>query len=492
QMAHAICTGCRIVLVEANSEEFTDLGTSVNTAVNAGATVVSNSYGGPEEAFYATYNSLYYNHPGVVIAASSGDCGYLNTACPLDATAANFPAASEDVVAVGGTSLTNIGEAWTSTTWEEGGSGCSLIFSAAAWQSAAPNFSATGCASGRSVADVSAIGDPNTGVDVYDSTPEGNGNPTGWGGGGGTAGASPIVAAEFALAGGAQAVSYPAATLYAHLGDAGALYDVLAGANGSCAGASSCEAIAGYDGPTGVGSPLGLSAFSTPGTPVNSARPTISGTAEQAQTLSQTQATWTNAPPAISEQWADCNGSGSSCSPIAGATGPTYTLTAADVGATIRVQESAANASGSGPPTVSTQTATVVSNVPTLSGFTPSAAITGSSVTIEGTALGGVSGVLCGKLAASFTVLSSTQIEATVPNGAKVGKIALSAPGGSATSQAKFIPTLSVSTFTPKHGIPGRLVTVKGVGFTNTSTVAFNGVPATSVSFISATKLKAA
>src|SRR4029077_9144716 len=169
--------------------------------------------------------------------------------------AAEFPAASPTVLAVGGTTLKEVKKAWTSTTWEEGGSGCSLIFSAAAWQSAAPNFSATGCASGRSVADVSAIGDPNTGVDVYDSTPEGNGNPTGWGVWGGTSVASPIVAAEFALAGGAQAVSYPAATLYAHLGDAGALYDVLAGANGSCAGASSCEAIAGYDGPTGVGSP---------------------------------------------------------------------------------------------------------------------------------------------------------------------------------------------------------------------------------------------
>jgi hypothetical protein len=337
QMAHAICPGCRIVLVEAASEDFTDLGASVNTAVNAGATVVSNSYGGPEQPLYATYNSLYYNHPGAVVVASSGDCGYLNQVCPLQDSAANFPADSQDVIAVGGTSLTHSGEAWTSTTWDEGGSGCSLIFSAAPWQSAAPNFSATGCSSGRSIADVSAIGDPNTGVDVYDSTPEGNGNPTGWGVWGGTSVSAPILAAEFALAGGAQAVPYPAATLYAHLGDPSALYDVTSGKNGTCAGASSCQAIAGYDGPTGVGSPLGLGAFYTPGTPVNSTRPTISGIPEQGQTLSVTQGTWSNGPTSIGHQWADCNSSGSACSPIAAATGSTYTLTAADVGSSIRV-----------------------------------------------------------------------------------------------------------------------------------------------------------
>ncbi len=492
QMAHAICPACRIVLVEASSEDFPDLGASVNTAVNAGATVVSNSYGGPEQSFYSTYNSLYYDHPGVVIAASSGDCGYLNQACPLEEGAASFPADSQDVVAVGGTSLSKAGEAWTSTTWDEGGSGCSLVFSAPAWQSATPNFSATGCAAGRSVADVSAIGDPNTGVDVYDSTPEGNGNPTGWGVWGGTSVASPIVAAEFALSGGAQAVAYPAATLYTHLGDPSALYDVISGSNGTCSGASSCQAIAGYDGPTGVGSPLGLSAFSTAGTPANSTPPTISGLAEQGQTLSLTQGAWSNSPTSIGHQWADCNSSGSSCSPIAGATGPTYTLTTADVDSTIRVQESAANASGSGPPTVSAQSAVVVSNVPALSGFTPPAGITGSSVTINGSALGGVNSVLFGKLAASFTVLSNTQIEAIVPDGAKAGKIAISAPGGAATSQAKFTPTLSITAFSPKHGVPGKLVTIKGVGFTNSSSVAFNGVPATSVSFISQSKLKAA
>jgi hypothetical protein len=196
------------------------------------------------------------------VTASSGDCGYLNEACSGLRHAAEFPADSPDVVAVGGTTLRDRGKVWTSTVWEEGGSGCSTVFEAPLWQTAAANFAATGCGSGRSIADVSAIGDPNTGVSTYDSTPEGNGDPTGWGVWGGTSVSSPIVAAEYGLAGGAQGVAYPAATLYPHLGDSRALFDVVSGSNGSCAGASSCTAAAGYDGPSGVGSPIGLAAFS--------------------------------------------------------------------------------------------------------------------------------------------------------------------------------------------------------------------------------------
>jgi hypothetical protein len=266
QMTHAICQSCRVLLVEANGESFTDLGKAVDAAVAAGATEVSNSYGAAErENSSAKLGERYFEHPGVVVTASSGDCGYLNEACFYERNAAEFPADSPDVVAVGGTTLTKHGKAWRSRAWSEGGSGCSVVFAAPAWQTSAPNFSATDCGSGRSVADVSAIGDPETGVDVYDSTPEGNGDPTGWGVWGGTSVSSPIIAAEFGLAGGAQGVQFPAATLYSHLGDGADLYDVKSGRNGSC-GTIECRALAGYDGPTGVGSPVGLGAFS-PGEP---------------------------------------------------------------------------------------------------------------------------------------------------------------------------------------------------------------------------------
>jgi hypothetical protein len=493
QMAHAICQSCHVLLVEANNEEFTSLGAAVNAAVNAGATEISNSYAGPEEpslsSVFSSYNSAYYDHPGVLISASSGDCGYLNEACLGKPGTADFPADSPDVLAVGGTSLTETGETWSSTVWDEGGSGCSRIFSAPLWQSTVKSFAATGCGEERSVADVAAIGDPETGVDVYDSTPEGNGNPTGWGVWGGTSVASPIIAAEFGLAGGSHGVSYPAATLYSHVGEADALYDVVSGTNGKCAGASSCQAVVGFDGPSGVGSPVGLDAFAIPGSPANTARPIVSGVTEQAQSLTESAGEWSGAPTSRSEEWERCNSTGSGCAAIAGATGHTYTLTAADVGSTIRVQETGANAAGAGAPAASVQTLPVAANVLSLTGFSPAAAITGTAVRIEGGALSAVTAVEFGGLAAKFTVVSSTQIEAIVPNGARAGTITVKTSKGSATSAATFTPTLSVTSFKPASRVAGKLVTIRGVGFSSHSTVSFDGRAAT-VTSASAKKLK--
>ena len=359
-----------------------------------------------------------------------------------------------EVLAVGGTALRESKGAWDSTVWNEGGSGCSEVFEAGVWQSAASDFAATGCGTRRSVADVAAIGDPNTGVDVYDSTPEGHGQPTGWGVWGGTSVASPIVAAEFALAGGTRAAPVPAATLYAHLGEAGALYDVVSGHNGSCAGTSACTAIVGFDGPTGLGSPLGLEAFALPGAPANSTPPALVGAAEQGQKLTVSPGAWSAEPSSIDEQWARCNAGGTGCAPIAGASGPSYTLGEADVGATIRVQETAANAAGQGAPAASTQSAVVSSDVVAITGFTPSSGITGSSFRIEGSALGGVEAVMLGKLSASFTIVSPTVIEALVPNGAKPGKVSVAGAGGSAITKTAFTPTLSLTGFGPKQACP--------------------------------------
>jgi hypothetical protein len=491
QMVRAVCQSCRILLVEASSEEFGDLGSAVDTAAELGATEISNSYGGPEEHSYLTLAANHYDHPGVLLAASSGDCGYFNQACLEEPAAAEFPADSPDVLAVGGTSLSEHKGAWRSTVWDEGGSGCSDVFAAALWQSEVADFAATGCGSGRSVADVAAIGDPETGVDIYNSTPEGNGDPTGWAVWGGTSVASPILAAEWALAGGARGAAYPAATLYPHVEDGTVLYDVTSGENGSCAGSTECQAAVGFDGPTGVGSPLGLGAFSIPGTPAETAPPATSGFAEQGQTLTAVPGGWSESPTSIGEQWARCNSAGYGCAPIPGATGDSYAVTGADSGFTLRLQEIAANAAGQSAPAASAPTATVASNVPGISGFTPTAGITGSTFVIEGSALAAVTEVKLGKLAAAFTVLSSTQIEAIVPSGAKPGKVAISGPGGSFLTKAKFTPTLSITAVSPKHGAPGKVVTLKGVGFTHGSSVSFAGVAAAEVSFLSSTRLKA-
>src|SRR5579875_2716544 len=179
EMAHAICEDCHVLLVEARNETLRNLASAVETAVAAGAEEVSDSYGAAERAAYVRLAGA-YDHPGVVITASSGDCGYLNEACAGEREGAEYPADSPDVVAVGGTSLTETGGAWTSRVWNEGGSGCSVLFAAPSWQSAAPGFAATGCGAHRAIADVSAVADPDTGVDVYDSVPEYRGEQTGW------------------------------------------------------------------------------------------------------------------------------------------------------------------------------------------------------------------------------------------------------------------------------------------------------------------------
>lgn len=490
QMAHAICQTCHLLLVEADNSSFSALGAAVDAAVKAGATEISNSYGGAEEPNDVDYNSP-YNHPGIVITVSSGDCAYFNEACGGRETA-NFPASSPDVVAVGGTSLNDNSGSWSSTVWDDGGSGCSTVFTAPLWQSEVAYFSETECGSGRSVADVAANADPYTGVDVYDTTPNG-GNPTGWGVWGGTSEASPIVAAEFGLAGGAHGVQYPAQTLYANIGDASDLYDVTSGSNGSCSGATACKARSGYDGPTGVGSPVGLGAFFSPTAPANTALPTINGTAEQGQTLTVTHGTWSNSPTTYTEQWALCPASSSSCSAISGATGATFKIptTSGYVGSTIRVQETASNSAGGGAPARSEATAAVISDLPTITSFTPTSGITGSTVTITGTGLSKATAVHFGSAKATFTADSATQVEATVPNGAPSADISVTTPAGTATSKSLFKPTLSVASFTPTSAAVGKVVTITGVGFTKSSTVSFNGTAAKTVTYVSSTTLKA-
>ena len=240
ETAHAICPNCNILLVEATTNSFTNLGTAVNRAVTMGANVVSNSYGGSEFSTETSADSQYFNHPGVVITASSGDGGY----------GVEYPAASRYVTAVGGTSLTvDSSNRWVSeTAWSGAGSGCSAYETKPSWQAD------TGCAR-RTVADVSADADPNTGASVYDSvTYQGQ---SGWFQVGGTSLAAPLIASVYALTGTTGSANY-GSTPYAHTSS---LHDVTSGSNGSCGGSYLCTAKSGFDGPTGLGTPNGLGAF---------------------------------------------------------------------------------------------------------------------------------------------------------------------------------------------------------------------------------------
>ncbi len=201
-MVSAICPNCHILLVEASQPADADLGTAVNTAVSMGAKYVSNSYGGSEDSSQVSEDTQYYDHPGVAVTASSGDEAY----------GAEYPAASQYVTAVGGTSLSTASNSrgWNETVWstsssEGTGSGCSAYDAKPSWQKD------TGC-SKRTIADVSAVADPATGVAVYDSY---NGEG-GWNVYGGTSASSPIIASVYALAGTPAAGTIPASYPYSH------------------------------------------------------------------------------------------------------------------------------------------------------------------------------------------------------------------------------------------------------------------------------------
>jgi hypothetical protein len=261
-MASAICPNCHILLVEADSNSIADLGAAVDRAAALGATQISNSYGG-DEYRRETTDEAHYNHPGIAITASSGDSGY----------GVEFPAASRYVTAVGGTSLVRDSTApggWTETAWSGAGSGCSAYVAKPAWQTD------SGCPR-RSVADVAAVADPETGVAVYDSFAyQGS---AGWMVFGGTSVSAPIVAGFDALMGAAAAPpSYP----YAHVGS---YLDIVSGTNGACAFAYLCTAGPDYDGPTGVGTIDGTPPAALPTATTTAASPIAETTATATATV---------------------------------------------------------------------------------------------------------------------------------------------------------------------------------------------------------------
>jgi subtilase family serine protease len=245
-MVSAACPQCHILLVEGNSPAVSDLAASVDTAVALGASVVSNSYGTSEgngmQQFFPDYQ-----HPGHVIVASSGDFGY---------TTAQFPAVTPGVLAVGGTSLSHAGNrrGWTETVWGHGsssgflggsGSGCSAYVDKPAWQQDKYCHM-------RTITDVSADADPQTGVAVYDTTPSRFG-PPGWLVIGGTSASAPFISGVIGQAG--NSATFTPGYAYAHTAS---FFDVTKGSNGYCGKDYLCTAKSGYDGPTGLGTPDGL------------------------------------------------------------------------------------------------------------------------------------------------------------------------------------------------------------------------------------------
>lgn len=240
----AACPDCRIAVFQASAQSLTALGTAVQTAAQVpGVVAISNSY-----AFYDAPDSTYgkyFNHPGIAVTASAGDWGY---------NGAYYPASSSYVVGVGGTSLVQAPNArgWNETAWTGTGSGCSSL------NTALPPASAfnTGCA-GRAMNDVSAVSDPsNGGLAVYYPT---SAAKSAWSQLGGTSEASPIIASAFTLSGNTGSTSTPANWI--PYSNTSSLFDVATGSNGTCSPAQWCTARAGWDGPTGLGTPDGVGGF---------------------------------------------------------------------------------------------------------------------------------------------------------------------------------------------------------------------------------------
>ena len=175
-MVSAACPNCSIVLVEAESSLMDDLGASVDAAVALGAPSVSNSYYAKEWANERA-EDVHYDHPGIALTASSGDRG-----------TSSYPAASQFVTSVGGTSLSASSSGWSETAWTYSGRGCSPYVAKPGWQSFAR-------CSKRSAVDVAVVADPQTGVAMYDA------QAGGWLVAGGTSVGAPLVAAAYALSG---------------------------------------------------------------------------------------------------------------------------------------------------------------------------------------------------------------------------------------------------------------------------------------------------
>lgn len=121
----------------------------------------------------------------------------------------------------------------------------------------------------------------------------------------------------------------------------------------------------------------------------------------------------------------------------------------------------------------------------------PTAANVGAKVTILGTNLTGATKVSFGSLAATFTVVSSTEITTTVPTGASTGNLTVVTPKGTLTSNVPFRVTPQITSFTPASGPVGTSVTITGVSLNQTTAVTFGGVAATEFSVKSNTEVTA-
>jgi Subtilase family len=245
EWAHALAPAAKILLVEATTPNFSDVAAAIQYAASiGGASVISMSFGYAEVNGENTLD-IVFTHPGVTYVASSGDSG----APP------SYPATSPNVLAVGGTSLflNAQGGYGSELGWGGSGGGISPFEAQPAYQHGRVPQSSTK----RTNPDVAFVGDPNTGVPIYDSF--GDQGQFGWFQIGGTSLSAPSWAGLIAIAdqGRALAGKKPLGGNQAQT----ALYGLPATdfhdiTSGTSLGTPHYSAGAGYDLVTGRGTPI--------------------------------------------------------------------------------------------------------------------------------------------------------------------------------------------------------------------------------------------
>lgn len=259
ELVHALAPGARILVVEARSNSTADLLTAVNYARSQpGVSVVSMSWGSNEFAGEQSYDGYFTTpagHNGVTFFASSGDHG----AWP----GVSWPAASPNVVSVGGTRLNtdSYGNYLSETGWNNGADSRGTIWATGGGYSryeSEPSYQYGVQRSGRrTVPDVAMNADPNSGMYFYNTAPSSGRGA--WYSAGGTSASAPEWAALMAIANQGRALNgrgsldgarqtLPALYSPAMNGD---FHDVTSGFNGYYAGH-------GYDLVAGRGTPIAL------------------------------------------------------------------------------------------------------------------------------------------------------------------------------------------------------------------------------------------
>ncbi|HET6877123.1 MAG TPA: S8 family serine peptidase [Jatrophihabitans sp.] len=329
QAVRAVCRTCRLLLVEAAHPTAASLATAENTAVRLGAQVVSNSFGEPERPVSRRVRQAFDHPGRVLVASVGDDGWYgwdrANSRHGRSDSRASFPASYPGLVGVGATTLRldAAGSRTSETVWNGNGpadatghrrrrslgatgGGCSRLYPAKPWQRNTPGYRRVGCAGKRLSTDLALLGDPQTGFDVFDRY-----GSSGWVTVGGSSLSAPLAAGMFALAGGSRGVPYASAQLYANsAAHPGLRFDVTSGGNGYCGGTSTarcahavrrhqpragtdnpnalgrglldcsfppsgdvaapprsseCNAVKGFDGPSGIGAPTSIALFAPTG-----------------------------------------------------------------------------------------------------------------------------------------------------------------------------------------------------------------------------------